>query len=78
MSEQMVTIPLADYRRLLEAAECDDRLIWCETCGAWIDHDDPAAASTDDYTGCWKVAAGEEAKPDNCRSYRAPIQKEEK
>lgn len=70
---QMVSIPLDDYKRLLEAAEVDERLVWCETCGAWLDRDDPACASTDDYTGCWKVAAGEEATESNCRSYRAVL-----
>lgn len=67
----MVSIPLSDYQRLIEAAECDDNLTWCETCGAWLDMDDPARASTDDYKGCWKIAADEEDNGNNCRSYRA-------
>lgn len=68
MSET-VTIPMADYRRLLQLVEFDDMLVICETCGAWLDRDDPATASTDDYNGCWKVAAGEDS--DRCKSYRA-------
>ena len=48
-----VTLSDEDYLRLLEAAELDDMLLWCETCGAWIDRNDPRAASTEDYEGCW-------------------------
>ena len=57
-----------DYNRLLIAAEGDDCLDWCEVCGAWIDVNDPARATTEDFRGCWKAATG---KDDDCRSYRA-------
>jgi hypothetical protein len=32
MPEPMVTIPLADYDRLLELVEFDDMLVICEVC----------------------------------------------
>lgn len=66
-----ITIPLADYRRLLHAAEADDTIVWCSTCGAWLAIDEPACAVVDDYTGCWKMAAGMEHTPETCKSYRA-------
>ena len=66
-----VVVPVADYRRLLEGAESDDMIVHCETCGAWLDRDDEACASTDDYTGCWKVATRRERDAHLCRSYRA-------
>lgn len=66
----------AEYRRLLAAAECDDMLIWCEVCGAWLDRNDPAAASTEDFTGCWKAATVDNPRYANeCRSWRAPDRK---
>jgi hypothetical protein len=51
-----VALSLADYERLLEAAGGDDMLIWCEQCGAWMDRNEPWAASTEDFTGCWFAA----------------------
>lgn len=69
MMTDNITIPLADYKRLLEAAESDDMIVRCETCGAWLDLDDPATAFLDDYTGCWKTAI-EGGDPATCRSYR--------
>lgn len=70
---RMVTIPLADYERLLRAAEGDDMLVICETCGAWLDRDDPATCTADDFTGCWKAAAGRSQDEHLCRSYRATV-----
>lgn len=67
----LIAIPRADYERLLMAAESDDMLIWCETCGAWLDSDDEACATTADYRGCWKVASAAERDNHLCRSYRA-------
>jgi hypothetical protein len=78
-----ITIPLADYKRLLEAAEGDDMIVWCEVCGAWLDRDDPACAPVEDFTGCWKVASKRPKDEALCRSYRAaeapspPSKKEE-
>jgi hypothetical protein len=72
MTEQMVTIPLADYDRLLQLVELDDMLITCEVCGAWIDRDDPACATVEDFEGCWKVA-GNRGDEKLCRSYRATV-----
>jgi hypothetical protein len=66
-----VSIPIADYRRLLEAAEADDMIAWCETCRAWLDKDDPATCMADDFTGCWKAATGRADLSHLCRSYRA-------
>lgn len=66
-----ITIPLADYKRLLLASEADDMIVRCETCGAWLDRADPATATTDDYTGCWKVATRDGRHDHLCKSYRA-------
>lgn len=66
-----ITIPLADYKRLLDAAADDDMLAWCEVCGAWIDRNDEAYATTDEFTGCWKVATRRKRDEHLCRSYRA-------
>lgn len=68
-----VEIPKADYDRLLQAAEADDMVVYCETCGAWLDRDDEATATTDDYTGCWKIATGRNEDEHLCRSYRASV-----
>ena len=73
MSTPTVTIPLSDYERLLEAAEADEMIVSCETCGAWLCRDEEACCSADDFTGCWK-AATHDAKFDHlCRSYRATV-----
>ena len=66
-----IVVPVADYDRLLLAAEADDTLRYCESCGAWMDIQDPYLCSTDDFTGCWKAAAGQKYERE-CRSYRAP------
>lgn len=70
MSELMVTIPAADYRRLIEASEGDDMIVRCQTCGAWLTRDE--AAPVEDYIGCWKVAV-EGGDESTCRSYRATV-----
>lgn len=70
MGEPTVTIPAADYRRLLEASEGDDMIVRCETCGAWLTRDE--AAPVEDFTGCWKVAV-EGGDESTCRSYRATV-----
>lgn len=70
MSET-VTIPKADYERLVQAAEADDMIAFCETCGAWIDRNDPAYCTSDDFTGCWKAATLDSKYDYLCRSYRA-------
>lgn len=71
MEEPTITIPLSDYRRLLQLVGFDDMIIICETCGAWLDRDDPACAPADDYQGCWKVASKRPQDNHLCRSYRA-------
>lgn len=48
-----VTLSDEDYLRLLSAAETDDMIVWCERCGAWLDRDDPRAATVGDVEGCW-------------------------
>lgn len=70
----LVIVPRADYQRLLNGAADDDMLIFCEVCEAWIDRDDEACASVQDFHGCWKVAAGSKETEHLCRSYRAPDQ----
>lgn len=64
-----ITIPIEDYRRLLDASEADDTIVRCETCSAWLDHEE--AAITDDFTGCWKAATGRSEYDHLCKSYRA-------
>lgn len=66
-----IVVPAADYQTLVEHAKISENIIECETCGAWLTRDDEATASTEDYHGCWKVAAGEDDNGKNCRSYRA-------
>lgn len=68
--QRLFVLSVKDYDRLLIAAEGDDMLLWCETCGAWIDRDDPAAAHTEDFDGCWKAATRREQDSHLCRSYR--------
>jgi hypothetical protein len=65
------TLPLEDYRRLLLAAEADDMIVKCETCGAWLDLAEPACAAIADFTGCWKAATRDGAHDHLCKSYRA-------
>jgi len=68
-----ITIPAAEYQRLVEAALAgDDMLIRCEKCGAWLDRDEPGTASVDDFSGCWWSATGRDSDKATCRSYRAP------
>lgn len=69
-ADATVTIPLADYRRLLESAQVDDDIEWCEACGAWMGVDDPACVMVDDFRGCWKAATGDSKYDSLCRSYR--------
>ena len=66
---QSITIPRSDYERLLEAASADDTIVWCEVCGAWLDHNE--AAITDDFTGCWKAATHDAKYDKTCKSGRA-------
>lgn len=73
MSEPTVTIPLSDYKRLLESAESDEMIVWCEVCGAWLDLNEPARATVDDFSGCWKVASDLPRDQAICKSYRAII-----
>ena len=67
---ETVTIPRADYERLLAAAECDRDLAWCEACGAWLEHDDPARATMEDFEGCWYAATCREKDKHLCRQHR--------
>ena len=66
-----VTITEADYRRLLEAAECDDAIRWCFSCGAWLDHDDPAFTRGGDEEGCVYAMTWDESDKHLCRRDRA-------
>lgn len=66
-----VTIPKADYERLLYAMQNDPDVVWCEVCGAWLDINDEARATADDFTGCWKAATHDSKHDHLCRSYRA-------
>jgi hypothetical protein len=71
VKEGFVTIPRDDYARMLEIVLSHDDIDKCETCGAWLDVNDPARASTGDYIGCWKVASDRKDCDHLCRSYRA-------
>ncbi len=66
-----VTISEAEYKRLLEAAECDDMIGWCESCNAWIDKDDEAWVDADDYRGCLYAGSHDERYRHLCRRSRA-------
>lgn len=66
-----VQIPILDYERLLKAAMSDDTIVICETCGAWLSIDE--AATTVDFTGCWKAATCDSQFDDTCKSYRATL-----
>jgi hypothetical protein len=68
--EALFVIRAADYARLIEAAEGDDMIVHCKTCGAWFDRDDPACATTEDFTGCWAAATGGKHDTKNCRRDR--------
>jgi len=69
-----VTLPLADYKRLVEASECDDMIARCELCGAWIARDEPAYAAADDYVGCVYAVTGRESDKPRCVGYRALLE----
>lgn len=73
MSEPTVTIPLSDYKRLVQALDCDEMIMRCEVCGAWLDLNDSATASVDDFRGCWKAATHDPRYDKDCKSYRATI-----
>lgn len=47
-----ITLTREEYERLLEAAESDDAIVWCERCGAWMTRDE--AAPVEDVIGCWR------------------------
>jgi hypothetical protein len=71
MSEPMFTLPLADYELLISHAQTSDMIVECEVCGAWLDRDEEAYASTEDFTGCWKAATRDGKWDHLCKSYRA-------
>lgn len=66
-----VTISSSDYARLVEAAQCDRDIMWCEHCGAWLDAADPIL-STGDVTACvWYATGYNKLYKGQCRSDRA-------
>lgn len=71
-----VTLSDADYLRLLEAAELDDMIAWCETCGAWIDRNDPRLASVEGFDGCWFAATFRERDRGMCLRESRPGKKQ--
>lgn len=76
MSEEsmvQISVRADDLDSMLKAMEADGNLVWCETCGAWLDYDDEALASTEDFTGCWKVATGDSRWDHLCRSHRGAM-----
>lgn len=62
---ELLVLSRADYERLLVAAESDDMLVNCQTCGAWLDRDEAANAA--DFTGCWFAATYREKDRATCR-----------
>jgi len=68
-----VTIPRADYERLLLASAGDDMILRCEVCGAWMDREDPRTATLDDFTGCWRMATRDPKHENECVRYRAEL-----
>lgn len=71
VKRKTITLPIADYKRLLAAAELDDDIGWCERCKAWLDKNDEAWVDNGDYQGC--VSAGTQDRRFNhlCRRWRA-------
>jgi hypothetical protein len=65
-----VTIPRTDYDRLVSGLEWDPDIIWCEMCGAWLEHDDRARATADDFRGCWYALTCREKDKHLCRQHR--------
>lgn len=65
----VVTIPIEDYRLLVELA--DGAVELCDGCGAWFDRDDEAFCRGDDVVGCWRYATGDESEP--CKRYRGDL-----
>ncbi len=65
-----ITIPVADYERLILASELDDMIVRCEVCGAWMDRDDPRTATLDDFTGSWRMATRLKKHDLACVRYR--------
>jgi hypothetical protein len=61
------TLPFADYKILLQCAEMDSDIVWCEVCDAWLHLSEPECCSADGFTGCWKAATGAGL----CVSYRS-------
>lgn len=57
-----ISVRAEDLRSMLTAMDADETLHWCSTCGAWIECDSPALATTEDFVGCWKIATGGDAK----------------
>lgn len=76
MARTEITIPMADYKRLLQAAESDSCIVICEICGAWLDTEDPETATVEDFTGCWSKATDSPRYSEQCKSYRALEQDE--
>jgi hypothetical protein len=72
-SPRTVTIPIEDYLTLVDHAEASDMIVKCETCGAWLVTDETACATTEDYTGCWKMATDDHRFANDCKSYRATV-----
>lgn len=72
-NEPMILVRASDLRSMLTAMEACTDLVWCETCGAWLDYDDEARASTGDFTGCWKAATRNPAWDHLCRSHRGTM-----
>lgn len=66
-----ITIPMSDYKRLVEAAQLDDVLDWCENCGAWLDMEVDATCSDDGVTVCMAAGTGRKRDKDTCKSYRS-------
>ena len=71
-----VKISVEDYQRMRASIEYDPNMVNCDTCGAWLHRDEAACATTDDYTGCWKMATGDSRDDNECKSRRAAIDEE--
>lgn len=68
--EALFVITAADYARLLEAAECDEMIVRCEGCGAWLDRGEPETCTVSDVTGCWAYATGRDKDQEACKRHR--------
>ena len=63
-----ITIPVSDYKKLIEMAEDSADFVRCEHCGAWMTMDEDAMSTVDGVWMCWAAALDDDSQP--CVKYR--------